>query len=91
MRRKCAFCGNVRKVYIQSIAVDGKSFCSVACAWKYHTIKPLAKYVCVRCGAPIRMNAVVKCSWDSLYADKFYCCEKCMMEDLGLIVMEDSE
>lgn len=91
MRRKCAFCGNVRKVYIHSISVDGNAFCSIACAWKYHSIKPLVEFVCVRCGAPIRMNAVVKRSWNSLNPDKFYCCEKCMMEDLGLIMMEDSE
>lgn len=91
MKRKCAFCGKLRKVFIQSFEVDGNAFCSVECAWGYHAIKWIAKFTCVRCGAPIRMNAVVERSWNSLDPDKFYCCEKCMMDDLGLKLMEDEK
>lgn len=91
MRRKCAFCGDVKKVFIQSFAVDGKAFCSFACAWNYHNLKPFAECVCVRCGAPLRLNAVVKRSWNSSSPDKFFCCEKCMMEYLGLKLEEDSK
>jgi hypothetical protein len=89
MRRKCAFCDCVKKVRIQSFAVDGKAFCSAECAWNYHTLKRLAEFVCVRCGAPIRMNAIVKGSWNSHTPDEFYCCERCAMDDLGLIELED--
>ena len=90
MRRKCAFCGNVRKVCIQSIVLDGKTFCSIACAWNYFHLRPLAEIACARCGAIIRMNAIVHRSWKTT-PDEYFCCEKCMMDYLGLKIMEDKK
>lgn len=89
MRRKCAFCGKVKKVSVHSIECNGRAYCSRSCAWSDLNLSYISRCVCERCGTPIRMNAVVKSAFNA--PDTFYCCEKCMMDDLGLKLMEDSE
>lgn len=82
MRRKCLWCQNVKKVKYRD-AVKCNFFCSLECLKKAYHIQWIATIACARCGNAIRMNAVVVRRYNG-NSDMFYCCEKCMMDDLGI-------
>lgn len=86
--RKCRWCGKVKAVKYHNV-VDGSFFCSRECMMKANRITFLASDTCARCGTPIRLNGVVQRRHMS--ADAFYCCEKCAMDDLGIIQDADEK
>lgn len=88
MRRKCKWCERVKTVAYHD-AVTGDFFCSRDCMWKAKHLLFLVDATCARCGAPIRMNGVVQRRHTD--SDLFYCCEKCALEDLGVIQEEDAK
>lgn len=81
MKRKCRWCQKVKTVKYRD-SVNWYFFCSWECMAKACHINWLSHIACSRCNAPIRMNAIVVRRYNN--SDTFYCCEKCMMEDLGI-------
>lgn len=86
MRRKCKWCEKVKTVAYHN-TVSGDFFCSRECMRKSTHLLSIANIACERCGNPIRMNAVARRLHTS--ADIYYCCEKCAMEDIGIV--QDTE
>lgn len=88
MRKKCNGCNKVRKVKYRN-TVDRTYFCSWDCMASYSKVVYLSRIPCLRCGNQVRMNAVVVRNTKNL--DAFYCCEKCMMDDLGIVTEYDDD
>lgn len=83
MRRKCYWCSKVKAVAFRD-TISGEYFCSRDCMRKAFYLCFLAGITCARCGNEIRMDGVVQ----RRYTGRFYCSEKCAMEDLGIIQEE---
>lgn len=89
MRKKCKWCGKVKSITYHD-SISGDFFCSRDCMRKATNLLFLVDIACARCGSPIRMNGVVQKQYTT-NSCFFYCCEKCAMEDIGIVKDAEEE
>lgn len=83
MKRRCSECEKIKKVWYRAKGWD-IYYCSKECLYKKLDMESVRNIKCAVCDKPIGEHAIFKDDYDSYY-QKFYCCEDCMLKDIGVI------